>query len=265
MQPHPRFLLQGAHDAEEILGARVAVRGEHSVQAFAGLLDLRGQLLEADRGVDQIAQNGLARGRVASEIRIDRLRKERLAKARVALRARRDRGLEIPCESHVAAITYSNVNVTIYASLAQSMKQHFLFLHGYAITHVGHHAEGKDKTYSIAFPEMCRLKRSSAAWEARYRIPSRSPLNRWDRTTAVLLSARARYTRPTGFSFVPPVGPAMPVTARPRSAPLSSRTPSAMAWATSPLTAPFARMSASGTFNRSTLARSLYVTTPRSK
>src|SRR5437667_11232671 len=103
MQPHPRFLLQGAHDAEEILGARVAVRGEHSVQAFAGLLDLRGQLLEADRGVDQIAQNGLARDRVTPEIRIDRLRKERLAKTRVTLRARRDRGLEIPCESHTSS------------------------------------------------------------------------------------------------------------------------------------------------------------------
>src|SRR5438094_8519743 len=192
MQPHPRFLLQGAHDAEEILGARVAVRGEHSVQAFAGLLDLRGQLLEADRGVDQIAQNGLARDRVAPEIRIDRLRKERLAKTRVTLRARRDRGLEIPCESHIAAITYSNVNVTIYASLAQSMKQHFLFLYGCAITHVGHHSEGKDKTYSIAFPEMCRLEKSSAGWDPRYRIPSRSRLSSCDRRTVVLLSDRAR-------------------------------------------------------------------------
>src|SRR5207247_8558887 len=129
----------GAHEAEDVLDARVAGAVDHSLQAVAGLLDLRGQLLEADRGVDQIAQNGLARGRVASEIRVDRLRKERLAKTRVALRARRDRGLEIPCESHIAAITYSNVNVTIYASLAQSMKQHFLFLYGCAITHVGHH------------------------------------------------------------------------------------------------------------------------------
>src|SRR2546430_177901 len=89
-----------------------------------------------------------------------------------------------------------------------------LFLHGCAITHVGHRAEGKDKTYSIAFPDRYRRKRSRAAWEARHRIPSRSPLNRWDRTIAVLLSARARYTRPTGFSFVPPAGPAIPVTAR---------------------------------------------------
>src|SRR2546422_997246 len=33
---------------------------------------------------------------------------------------------------------------TIYASLAQSMKQHFLFRPGCTITHVGHRAEGKD-------------------------------------------------------------------------------------------------------------------------
>jgi hypothetical protein len=99
-QLHPRFLLQGAHDAEEILGAWIAARGQHSVQTLARLLDFRGQPLEAERGVDQVAQYGLARGRVAPKKRVDRLRKERLAKARVALRPRRHRLLEIPCECH---------------------------------------------------------------------------------------------------------------------------------------------------------------------
>src|SRR5437867_2600342 len=102
-QLHPRFLLQGAHDAEEILGARVAARSQHPVQTLARFLDCRGQLLETERGIDQVAQNGLAGGRVASEKRVDRLRQERLAKARIALRASRHSVLKIPCKCHTAS------------------------------------------------------------------------------------------------------------------------------------------------------------------
>ena len=43
---------------------------------------------------------------------------------------------------------------------------------------------------------------------------------------------------PTGFSGVPPSGPAMPVTARPKSLPAARRIPVAMARAQAALTAP---------------------------
>ena len=56
-----------------------------------------------------------------------------------------------------------------------------------------------------------------------------------------------KYTSPTGFVSVPPPGPATPVTAIPTSTPSSSRTPSAIAPATSADTAPCAASSDSGT------------------
>lgn len=60
----------------------------------------------------------------------------------------------------------------------------------------------------------------------------------------------AIHTVPTGFSRVPPEGPAIPVTETPQWVPNTSRTPRAMATATSPLTAPLALMSCSGTPRR---------------
>ena len=74
----------------------------------------------------------------------------------------------------------------------------------------------------------------------------------------------ALWTRPTGLSAVPPVGPAIPVVATTTSTPLRSRSPSAMARATSSLTAPCLSISASGTPSSSTFARFEYATTPRS-
>jgi hypothetical protein len=59
------------------------------MQTLAGFVDRCAQCFEADRRVDQIAQDGLARGRVAGERGIDRLSKQRLAEPRVALGAGR--------------------------------------------------------------------------------------------------------------------------------------------------------------------------------
>jgi TrmH family RNA methyltransferase len=61
------------------------------------------------------------------------------------------------------------------------------------------------------------------------------------------------YTRPTGFSGVPPVGPAMPVVETPTSTPRARRTPAAMAAATSALTAPWAMSISCGTPSTSRL------------
>ena len=60
--------------------------------------------------------------------------------------------------------------------------------------------------------------------------------------------------RPPGFASVPPEGPAIPVTARPRSVPADFRTPSAIRRAVSALTAPCSRITASGTPRRAVLA-----------
>ncbi|MFN0038647.1 MAG: hypothetical protein ACKVP2_03955 [Burkholderiales bacterium] len=84
-QFHPRLLLQHAHDAEEILRTRIAVRRQHPVQAFAWLVDLGGKAFEANGGIYQVAQNGLACTGVAGKIGVDCLRKERLPETRIIL------------------------------------------------------------------------------------------------------------------------------------------------------------------------------------
>ena len=62
---------------------------------------------------------------------------------------------------------------------------------------------------------------SSAAWLAMSRIKSRPPPYSRVRTTPPMGLSTANTTVPTGFSSVPPSGPAMPVMATPTSAPVA--------------------------------------------
>ncbi|EHP39129.1 orotidine 5'-phosphate decarboxylase [Cupriavidus basilensis OR16] len=75
----------------------------------------------------------------------------------------------------------------------------------------------------------------SAAWR---RICCRSPRKRCVSILVVMRLLQPKHTMPTGFSGVPPVGPATPVIDSATWARLLSRAPSAMARATSSLTAP---------------------------
>ncbi len=68
--------------------------------------------------------------------------------------------------------------------------------------------------------------------------------------------AQASHTVPTGFSGVPPPGPAIPLTATATSAPERSRAPSAIALTTGSLTAPQRFRTSSGTPSISVFARS---------
>ena len=82
--------------------------------------------------------------------------------------------------------------------------------------------------------------RSAVATAAR-RTVSRSPAKCCSSVCAAApRCASANHTRPTGFSAVPPSGPAIPVTATARSAPLSCRAPPAICSAVDALTAPWA-------------------------
>ena len=90
----------------------------------------------------------------------------------------------------------------------------------------------------------------------------RSPVHRYRRTSGDPTPAIATYTRPTGFSSVPPSGPATPVTPTPRSACSRSRAPSAIATATCADTAPCASSAASGTPSCSALTSFAYATIP---
>ena len=99
-----RFLLEGADDVEEVFGARVAVRCEHSMQALAGFVDRPCQALEAHGRVDQIAQDGLARGRIARQVSVYRFGEQRLAEARVALGTSQN-GFLTPCERYHLLVT----------------------------------------------------------------------------------------------------------------------------------------------------------------
>src|SRR5439155_523046 len=74
-----------------------------------------------------------------------------------------------------------------------------------------------------------RRSRSSAAWAARRRTSSRSPGNRRLSARSLVSTATASHTVPTGLSAVPPVGPAIPVTATVQSAENRRWAPAAMA------------------------------------
>ncbi len=69
-------------------------------------------------------------------------------------------------------------------------------------------------------------------------------------TTVPFGDVTARYTVPTGFSALPPLGPAMPVSESAMSAPETRLAPSAMAPRTSALTAPCPRSTSSSTPRR---------------
>src|SRR3954447_6480522 len=73
-----------------------------------------------------------------------------------------------------------------------------------------------------------------------------------------------RCTVPTGFSGVPPPGPAIPVTPIPTSAPKRDRAPSASAAATCVLTAPYVASISDGTPTSASLAELAYDATPPS-
>lgn len=60
-------------------------------------------------------------------------------------------------------------------------------------------------------------------------------------------SRTVKHTVPTGFSGVPPLGPAIPVIAVAVSAPKPYSAPAAIAWATGSETAPWASISAGST------------------
>src|SRR5271165_803416 len=102
-----------------------------------------------------------------------------------------------------------------------------------------------------------------AAIAARRCTISRSPGSMSLRTSAVSSGpAKATYTRPTGFSSLPPPGPATPVTAIAHDARRCACTPTAIAVATSALTAPCCSMRSGATSRKSSFASFAYETTP---
>ncbi len=98
----------------------------------------------------------------------------------------------------------------------------------------------------------------------RSRIIARSPGSWSVRSSRPLPDETETQTMPTGFSGVPPPGPAMPVMPTPTSAPNRPRAPSARATATSGETAPTRAINDSGTSASATLASFEYTTTPPS-
>src|SRR6185503_2740710 len=105
-------------------------------------------------------------------------------------------------------------------------------------------------------PHTCSilLTMSSAACDAWNFTCSRSPKKRNVRTRRSLSVTAATTTVPTGFSGVPPLGPAIPVTATPTLARAFALMPSAIASPTGSLTAPCSRMRSGGTSSSCVLA-----------
>src|SRR5213596_293928 len=107
-----------------------------------------------------------------------------------------------------------------------------------------------------------RRSRSSDACALRRRISSRSPGNTRLTARVSVWTRAASHTVPTGFSGVPPPGPAIPVTAMLASAEKSRWAPSAIARTVSSETAPWAWSVSSGTLSAAVLMTSAYATTP---
>src|ERR1044072_5331964 len=107
-----------------------------------------------------------------------------------------------------------------------------------------------------------RRRRSSAACEERQRIRLRSPGTLRRRCSVFTSSASAMKTVPTGFSSVPPPGPAIPVIDNPKSVPMRLRTPSAIASATGALTAPCSINNIGSTSNSFVFTSFAYAITP---
>src|SRR5438093_1534558 len=107
-----------------------------------------------------------------------------------------------------------------------------------------------------------RRSRSSDACALRRRISSRSPGNTRRTARVSVWTRAASHTVPTGFSGVPPPGPAIPVTAMLASAEKSRWAPSAIARTVSSETAPWAWSVSSGTLSAAVLMTSAYATTP---
>jgi hypothetical protein len=69
--------------AEQVLGLRIAARPEHADEALGLRPGRLAQLLEADRRLDVVAQDRLARVDVAGQHGVDPFAQQRLAEGRV--------------------------------------------------------------------------------------------------------------------------------------------------------------------------------------
>lgn len=86
----------------KIVHAGIALFGQHPVQALARALGLGGEVFEADRGVDQIAQDQARNMGLAVEKGGCRFVEHGLGERRVARRAVLHRFLEIAGQRHFA-------------------------------------------------------------------------------------------------------------------------------------------------------------------
>src|SRR5450830_60985 len=109
------------------------------------------------------------------------------------------------------------------------------------------HASGRAHTSMCPICVRRRLRRWSAATAAKRRTWFRSPLKRSSCSICPSGPAAQKKTRPTGFSAVPPPGPAMPVIPTATSTPSTLLAPSASSSAHSAETAPRSARVFSGT------------------
>src|SRR6266851_4591042 len=110
-----------------------------------------------------------------------------------------------------------------------------------------------------------RRRRWSAVTAARRRTEPRSPGKTKSALREPAGPSACKKTRPTGFSALPPPGPAMPVTATATSTPSRSRAPDAIAAAVSAETAPCRSRTSRGTPSSRALTSSEYATTAPTK
>src|SRR5712692_3547832 len=86
-QCHSDFFLQYLKDCEEVCRIGITSRTQHPMQTLAWLMHRSRQLLESDRRIDDIPEDGFARSLVSAEVSVDCLGEECLPERRVALSA----------------------------------------------------------------------------------------------------------------------------------------------------------------------------------
>src|ERR1039457_6160840 len=100
LETHAFAALEKSDDLEEIAGARVARRAQHSHEAFGRDACGFGEVRKAKGRVDVIAQDGLRRGYIAGEHGFDSFAEKLFSEPGIAHHASANGFLEIASQRH---------------------------------------------------------------------------------------------------------------------------------------------------------------------
>jgi hypothetical protein len=109
LEVHPLAFLEMSDDLEQVAGLRISAGPEHTHETLGGFSCEDRQFLEADRGVDVIAQHRPSGIDIAGQQTRHAFLQQSLAKRRITRRARPHRFLEIPRQGHLSGLQFPSL------------------------------------------------------------------------------------------------------------------------------------------------------------